>query len=88
MPLGNQPPGLPVRQHAWAQWLHKDEYGNPLAPRFDRLLFFNVRGRPTSAYLALLESRLRTLERTSGGAPRDCCSPSAMAPSTSPVYLV
>jgi hypothetical protein len=35
-----------------------------VAPRFDRLLFFNVRGRPTPAYAALLESHLRTLERS------------------------
>lgn len=61
--LGTQPPGLPARQHAWAHTLRRDESGNPLAPRFDRLLFFDVRGRPTPAHAALLESRLRTLER-------------------------
>ena len=63
VPLGTQPAHLPARQHAWSQWLHPDEYGNPLAPRYDRLLFFDVRGRPTPAYARLLESRLRTLER-------------------------
>ena len=63
VPLGTQPTYLPARQHAWSQWLHRDEYGNPLAPRYDRLLFFDVRGRPTPAYARLLESRLRTLER-------------------------
>jgi hypothetical protein len=62
--LGSQPAGLPVRQHAWTRSLHRDEFGNPLAPRFDRLLFFDVRGRPTSNYALLLESRLRALERT------------------------
>ena len=36
--LGVQPRGLPARQHAWAQWLHDDGFGNPVAPRFDRLL--------------------------------------------------
>ena len=61
--LGSQPAGLPARQHAWGQWLRRDEYGNPLAPRFDRLLFFDVRWRPTPADGLLLESRLRTLER-------------------------
>src|SRR5579875_594162 len=61
--LGAQPPGLPDRQHAWARWLHRDQFGNALAPRFNRLLFFDVRGRPTSARAAVLESRLRTLER-------------------------
>jgi hypothetical protein len=63
VPLGTQPAYLPARQHAWSRWLHRDEYGNPLAPRYDRLLFFDVRGRPTAAYARLLESRLRTLER-------------------------
>ena len=62
--LGSQPAGLPMRQHAWTRSLHRDEFGNPLAPRFDRLLFFDVRGRPTSNYALLLESRLRALERT------------------------
>jgi hypothetical protein len=61
--LGRQPAGLPTRQYAWAHSLRRDQFGNPLAPRFDRLLFFDVRGRPTSAHAALLESRLRTLER-------------------------
>lgn len=61
--LGSQPPGLPARQHAWERWLHRDGFGNPLAPRFDRLLFFDVRGRPTPAHAKLLESRLRELER-------------------------
>ncbi len=61
--LGTQPAGLPVRQHAWARWLHRDEFGNAIAPRFDRLLFFDVRGRATPAYAGLLESQLRTLER-------------------------
>ncbi|HWE58889.1 MAG TPA: hypothetical protein VG228_04270 [Solirubrobacteraceae bacterium] len=61
--LGTQPPGLPERQHAWTRWLHRDEFGNPVAPRFDRLLFFDVRRRPTADHAALLESRLRTLER-------------------------
>ena len=61
--LGTQPPDLPVRQHAWSDRLHRDEFGNPVAPRFDRLLFFDVRGRPTADHALLLESRLRTLER-------------------------
>lgn len=61
--LGGQPPGLPVRQFAWVAHLAKDQYGNPSAPMYDRLLFFDVRGRPTTAHVRLLESRLRTLER-------------------------
>src|SRR5579875_495201 len=61
--LGSQPLGLPVRQHAWNRWLRRDQFGNPLAPKFDRLLFFDVRGRPTPGHALLLESRLRALER-------------------------
>lgn len=61
--LGAQPAGLPVRQHAWTEWLRRDQFGNPIAPRFDRLLFFDVRGRPTPGHALLLESRLRRLER-------------------------
>jgi hypothetical protein len=68
--LGSQPAGLPVRQHAWARWLRRDQFGNPLAPRFDRLLFFDVRGRPKADYPLLLESRLRTLERRFGWGPQ------------------
>ncbi|HTP18601.1 MAG TPA: hypothetical protein VMJ65_03285 [Solirubrobacteraceae bacterium] len=63
VPLGTQPHGLPTRQHAWGAYVSKDTYGNPVAPQFDRLLFFDVRGMPTPAHARLLESRLRTLER-------------------------
>jgi hypothetical protein len=68
--LGRQPAGLPARQYAWAHSLRRDQFGNPLAPRFDRLLFFDVRGRPTATHAALLESRLRTLERHFDWGPR------------------
>jgi hypothetical protein len=61
--LGGQPAGLPARQHAWTETLGVDDVGNPIAPRFDRLLFFDVKGRPTPAYARLLEAALRTLER-------------------------
>jgi hypothetical protein len=63
LPLGTQPAGLPRRQHAWADYLSVDKYGNPQAPRYDQLLFFDVKGQPTQAYQQFLESRLRTLER-------------------------
>jgi hypothetical protein len=63
VPLGRQPHGLPKRQHAWGDYLSNDAYGNLTAPKFDRLLFFDVRGTPTPAHARLLESRLRTLER-------------------------
>jgi hypothetical protein len=62
--LGAQPAGLPARQHAWVATLARDADGNPIAPRFDRLLFFDVRGDPTPAHARVLEAALRTLERT------------------------
>jgi dye decolorizing peroxidase len=61
--LGSQPSGLPARQHAWAATLARDSDGNPVAPRFDRLLFFDVNGSPTPAHARVLEAALRTLER-------------------------
>ena len=63
VPLGSQPAGLPARQHAWEGYLTADADGNPVAPRFDRLLFFDVAGGPTPASARLLEAALRTLER-------------------------
>ena len=63
MPLGAQPAGLPARQHAWDAYLAVDADGNPVAPLFDRLLFFDVTGAPSPAYARLLEAALRTLER-------------------------
>jgi hypothetical protein len=63
VPLGRQPARLPVRQHAWTATLSRDDDGNAVAPRFDRLLFFDVRGQPTARHARLLEASLRTLER-------------------------
>ena len=60
---GAQPAGLPARQHAWNAYLAADHHGNPVAPRYGRLLFFDVSGTPTPAYARLLEAALRTLER-------------------------
>ncbi len=69
VPLGDQPEGLPRRQHAWDATLRRDPDGNPVAPRFDRLLFFDVRGNATPAYARTLEAALRTLERRYRWAP-------------------
>jgi hypothetical protein len=55
--LGGQPAGLPHRQHAWAATESRDQFGNPVAPRFDRLLFFDVRGQPTPRHARILEAR-------------------------------
>ncbi|MGB0098516.1 MAG: hypothetical protein WBP81_38995, partial [Solirubrobacteraceae bacterium] len=62
--LGTQPAGLPSRQHAWTAVLARDADGNPVAPRFDRLLSFDVNGTPTPAHARVLEAALRTLERS------------------------
>jgi len=64
VPLGAQPAGLPARQHAWEAYLAADADGNPVPPKFDRLLFFDVNGDPAPAHARLLEAALRTLERT------------------------
>jgi hypothetical protein len=69
LPLGEQPAGLPVRQHAWAKTLKLDQFGNPTPPQFDRLLLFDVRGRPTPNYARLLETNLRALERSYAWGP-------------------
>ena len=64
--LGEQPAGLPSRQFAWEQWLARDRFGNAVPPRFDRLVMFTVKGRPTPAAARLLEATLRELERAYG----------------------
>ena len=51
--------GLPARQHAWEATEARDPDGNPVAPRFDRLLFFDVVGSPSVAHVRILESALR-----------------------------
>ncbi len=63
VPLGAQPRGRPARQFAWEATEHRDEYGNPIAPRFDRLLFFDVASHPGAGHRTRLEAALRTLER-------------------------
>jgi hypothetical protein len=61
--LGSQPAGLPARQFAWTATLKQDEHGNPIAPRHDRLLFFDAQATPSPSGARLLEASLRTLER-------------------------
>jgi dye decolorizing peroxidase len=61
--LGSQPAGLPAGQFTWAATLKTDRDGNPIAPRHDRLLFFDVQGTPSPAGARMLEASLRTLER-------------------------
>ena len=64
VPLGSRPAGLPSRQHAWVATLATDAHGNPIAPRFDRLLFFDARKAPAVNDVRTLEAALRRLERT------------------------
>ena len=61
--LGSQPAGLPARQFAWTATLKTDRNGNPIAPRHDRLMFFDVQATPSVSGARLLEAALRTLER-------------------------
>jgi hypothetical protein len=61
--LGDQPAGLPRRQFSWTETLARDADGNPVAARHDRLLMFDVNGRPGADHARLLEAALRTLER-------------------------
>jgi hypothetical protein len=70
VPLPPPSPGLPARQHAWGATLTLDHDGNPVAPRFDRLLFFDVAGVPSADHARVLEAALRTLERTFPWSPR------------------
>ncbi len=79
--LGTQPADLPARQHAWVATLSVDDVGDPIAPRFDRLLFFDVKGRPTPAYVLLLEAALRTLERRYRWGPGGLLFTAGWAPS-------
>jgi hypothetical protein len=67
--LGPQPAGLPARQFAWTATLKTDPDGNPIAPRHDRLLFFDVQAAPSPAAARLLEASLRTLERAFAWGP-------------------
>jgi len=80
-PLGAQPNGLPARQHAWTATLTRDSDGNPVAPRFDRLLFFDIVGSPTPAHVRVLEAALRTLERTYRWGPFGLLFTAAWGPS-------
>ena len=73
VPLARLPaliPGLPERQHAWNAALSQDQYGNPIPPRHDRLLFFDVRGTPSPRYARLLEAELRLIEHSHPWTPQ------------------
>jgi hypothetical protein len=84
VPLAVLPPalsGLPERQFAWEATLLRDRYGNATPPRHDRLLLFDVRGRPDPRYARLLEAQLRLLEHAHSWGPRGLLFTAAWAPS-------
>jgi hypothetical protein len=70
IPVGDAPLGLPDRQFAWNATLERDEHGNPVPPRFNRLLFFDVKGTPSAGGATVLEAALRGLERRFAWSPR------------------
>lgn len=63
IPLGDAPPDLPRRQHAWNEFLTLDAAGNHAAPRFHRLLMLDLRDGPNNGSVRQLEAALRSLER-------------------------
>ena len=81
--VGNVPAGLPDRQFAWNATLARDQHGNPVAPRFDRLLFFDVEGRPGPDRCACSRRRCARSSAASRGVRAGCCSPSGGARRTS-----
>ena len=81
VPLGPQPDGLPARQHAWTATLARDNDGNPVAPSFDRLLFYDLDGAPTPAGARALEAVLRALERTYPWGPQGLLFTASWGPS-------
>jgi hypothetical protein len=74
-------PQLPSRQFAWGATLRTDKYGNTIAPTHDRLLMFDVIGRPTPGYARRLEATLRELEHTFKWGPDGLLFTAGWAPS-------
>lgn len=54
--------GLPEGQHRWNDALSRDADGNPVSPKFHRLLLFDVPDEPTGRSVRRLEAALRALE--------------------------
>lgn len=53
---------LPVRQHAWNEWLRSDSDGNKLLPRHFRLFLLDLDTSPSDAAAESVELAMRTLE--------------------------
>ena len=71
---------LPARQHAWESTLGRDEHGNAIAPRHDRLLFFDLRRPPTVDDAKRFEQVLTALERRFEWSPRGLLFTTAWGP--------
>ncbi len=53
----------PERQHAWNDFLTVDAHGNPVMPKFHRLLMFDIEGEANPTAVRRLEAQLRDWER-------------------------
>ncbi|QSW98803.1 DUF7405 family protein [Haloterrigena alkaliphila] len=59
----DDPDSLPERQHAWNEFLSRDDDGNVLAPEHHVLVALSLAAEPTDDARETVESALRTLER-------------------------
>ena len=64
VPRGD-PDARPDRQHAWGEYVRRDEHGNALLPRHQVLLYLTLdrEGPPTAADRGAVETALATLDR-------------------------
>jgi len=65
IPQGGDPSVLPVRQHAWNEFLPTDDHGNDVMARHHVLAYLDYAGdgTPTDAERDTVETALRSLER-------------------------
>jgi hypothetical protein len=66
LPQGPEDPSsLPERQHAWNEYLSRDDHGNAVAPRHHAVLLLEYAGEgtPAAAERGTLEDAFRSLER-------------------------
>jgi hypothetical protein len=64
-PTGTDPETLPERQHAWADYLVRDRFGNTVNPQHQLLLFLDYVGEtpPTDDERTMVSDALQTVER-------------------------
>ncbi|MFB6302829.1 MAG: hypothetical protein ABEH78_08220 [Haloferacaceae archaeon] len=67
--LPPNPHDLPARQHAWNDVLRTGTHGNPLAPRYHRVLLLDLDVERSSEAAATVERAMRTLEAAYDWAP-------------------